>query len=62
MSDIADENGLFEVEGDEPTIRWFVADYVSDCVSCGVLLVPGDRGGYIGDDDEASCEDCCQTA
>jgi hypothetical protein len=61
---IADEgeDDLFEQEGDEPTIRWFVAVYDSDCTSCGALLREGALGGYIGNDDEASCEPCCRAA
>lgn len=57
-----DLDGLFEQEGDEPTVRWFVAAYDSDCMSCGALLREGTLGGYIGSDDEASCEPCCRAA
>lgn len=61
MSD-DDLDGLFEQEGDEPIIRWFVAAYDSECTSCGALLREGEPGGYIGHDDEASCEPCCRAA
>jgi len=58
----SEEDDLFEVEGDDPIIAWFVATYDSDCVSCGALLREGELGGYIEDDDEASCESCCRAA
>lgn len=47
---------------DEVVIRDFVASYESECVSCGEEICEGDEAGYIGDDNQASCWDCCQQA
>jgi hypothetical protein len=55
------DEDLFAREGDEPTVRWFVASYDSLC-GCGGMLLEGERGGYIGNDDEASCESCVLAA
>jgi hypothetical protein len=55
-----DEDDLFEREGDAPVVRWFIADYTSDCITCGDRVRPEERAGYIGGDDEASCGDCCE--
>lgn len=58
---MTEEDDLFEREGDSVTIRWFVAAYDSEC-RCGGMLLEGESGGYIGDDDEPSCESCCRVA
>jgi hypothetical protein len=52
---------LFETEGEETPVRWFVATYTSHC-ECGEIICPGDRAGYIDEDTEASCAECCQHA
>lgn len=55
------EDDLFETEGDASVVRTFIAAYESRC-PCGTLIMEGDRAGYIEDDDEASCQDCCGMA
>lgn len=62
MTDEDDLDGLFERDGKGISVRWFVASYDSNCSECGTLLREGELGGYIGDDDEASCENCCWAA
>ncbi|MCX4912846.1 hypothetical protein [Streptomyces sp. NBC_00687] len=42
-------------------VRRFIAAYDSDC-ECGNEIGPGDDAGYIDDDDQASCPDCCDEA
>jgi hypothetical protein len=42
-------------------IRDFVASYQSTC-DCGAEIIEGDKAGYIEDDTEASCWDCCEQA
>lgn len=54
-----DEDDPFECEGEETVVRWFTASYRSDCARCGALIGLDDSAGYIGEDDEASCEECC---
>lgn len=53
-----EDEDLFELEGEEPAVRWFTAAYESECF-CGALIGINDRAGYIGEDTEASCADCC---
>lgn len=45
----------------EMVVRDFIASYESTC-DCGEGILPGDKAGYIEDDTEASCWDCCQRA
>lgn len=47
---------------DEVVIRDFIAEYKSECHTCWEDILPGDQAGYIGDDNEASCWECCQQA
>lgn len=42
-------------------VRRFTAAYTSAC-DCGLDIEPGDHAGYIDDDTEASCPDCCDSA
>lgn len=47
---------------EEVVVRDFIALYDSPCATCPDQIWEGDRAGYIGDDDEASCGECCQQA
>ena len=47
---------------DEVVVRDFIAAYDSPCVTCLGDVLEGERAGYIGDDTQASCWDCCQKA
>lgn len=54
--------GFFDLEDDDVPIRWFDAAYESECPGCGATIFPGDRAGYVGHDDQASCAGCCLQA
>jgi hypothetical protein len=43
-------------------IRSFIAAYDSPYANCPEEIQEGDRAGYIGDETEASCWDCCEKA
>jgi hypothetical protein len=43
-------------------VRWFTATYRSECSDCSETISPDDRAGYIDDDTEASCQECCDQA
>ncbi len=47
---------------DGEIVRSFVAAYESQCLTCSETIEPGDHAGYVGDDDQASCSECCDRA
>jgi hypothetical protein len=51
-----------KAQADEVVIRNFIASYDSTCTTCWDEISAGDEAGYIDDDTEASCWDCCQQA
>ena len=52
---------LMRKESEDVVVRYFEASYESEC-PCGEPIFPGDKAGYIGNDDQASCWDCVEDA
>lgn len=47
---------------EEVVVRDFIAAYDSLCATCPDQIWEGDKAGYIEDDTEASCWECCEQA